>query len=286
MQLPRRSILTAGAAALGAPLFDVARASCPSARGADSRFWFPLGIQSYSLRHFDLQGAIERTQSLGLHYIEFYPGPQLPPDSDAEALAEIKKEVRRHDLELSAFGVVGFSADEKANRKTFELANTLNIRNLSADPSPDSFASLDALVAEFGIRIAIHNHGPGHRYAKIADVAKAVKGHHPWIGACVDTGHFIRSGEDPVQALLDLGPRVFGVHLKDFAEQKAQTKGVLLGAAHLDVRGVFRALDTIDFPVDGAISLEYEERPEDPMADLEQCVAIATEAARAVAAGD
>lgn len=284
MQLARRSLLTTGAAAFVAPLFELARASGRGASSPDSRPWFPLGIQSYSLRHFDAQGALERAQALGLNYIEFYPGPQLPPDSDTAALAELKKSARRHDLALSAFGVVPFSGDRAANRRFFELANVLNIRNLTADPAPDSFESLDELVAEFGIRVAIHNHGPGHRYDKIADVAKAVADHHPWIGACVDTGHFIRSGEDPVQAVRDLGPRVFGVHLKDFAEEQARTKGVLLGAGHLDVKGLLRGLDAIDFPTDGALSIEYEEQPEDPMADLERCVAIATEAARAVVA--
>ena len=35
------------------------------------------------------------------------------------------------------------------------------------------------------------------------------------IGACVDTGHYIRSDEDPVEAIERFGKRTFGVHLKD-----------------------------------------------------------------------
>ena len=66
----------------------------------------------------------------------------------------------------------------------------------------------DALVSEFDVRIAIHNHGPSHRYNKAIDVVNAVKGHHPLIGACADLGHYIRSGEDPVEViklLVELG---------------------------------------------------------------------------------
>ena len=48
---------------------------------------------------------------------------------------------------------------------------------MSADPDPDSFESLDSLVKEFDIRIAIHNHGPTHRYNKALDVLKAIEKH-------------------------------------------------------------------------------------------------------------
>jgi sugar phosphate isomerase/epimerase len=73
--------------------------------------------------------------------------------------------------------------------------------------------------------------------------------------------------------------RLFGIHLKDFAEQKADTKGVILGRGHLDVLGVFKALRKVEFPADGCLSLEYEERPENPLADVRECLAVAADAA-------
>jgi len=133
-------------------------------------------------------------------------------------------------------------------------------------------------VAEFDIRIAIHNHGPNARYDKIVDVLRAVESHDPRIGACADLGHYIRSGEDPVEAIRLFGDRLFGIHLKDFAEQQENTRGVILGAGHLDVEGVFRALKQVNFPADGCLSLEYEENPDNPLDDVRQCYAIAKEA--------
>src|SRR5205823_903548 len=127
---------------------------------------------------------------------------------------------------------------------------------------------------------AIHNHGPGARYDKISDVLNAIKGHHPSIGACADLGHYIRSGEDPVRAINLFKGRLYGVHLKDFAEQKAKTRGVILGRGHLKVDEVFRSLRKVEFPSDGCLSLEYEEKPQDPIDDIKQCLAIAFEAAR------
>ncbi len=63
----------------------------------------------------------------------------------------------------------------------------------------------------------------------------AVEKRDPRIGACADLGHYIRSGEDPVQVVRLLAGRLFGVHLKDFAEKQDKTKGVILGKGHLNV---------------------------------------------------
>jgi sugar phosphate isomerase/epimerase len=152
------------------------------------------------------------------------------------------------------------------------------VKTITADPAPDSFDSLDKLVEEYGIRIAIHNHGPGHRYDKIESVVNAVKDHHKLVGACVDCGHFLRSDEDPVKAIRELGPRVYGVHLKDDVAKGKASKNVVIGSGELDVVGVFKALRAIKFPADGCLSLEYEAKPENPIEDMRACIAVAKEA--------
>ncbi len=68
-------------------------------------------------------------------------------------------------------------------------------------PDNKTFDLLDKLVAEYDVAIGIHNHGPGHRYDKASDVEKVIKDRHPKIGACVDTGHYLRSDENPVEIL-------------------------------------------------------------------------------------
>ena len=103
------------------------------------------------------------------------------------------------------------------------------------------------------------------------------------IGACADLGHYIRSAEDPVRVVNLLEGRLYGIHLKDFAEQQAKTKGVILGKGHLDVVGVFKALRKVNFPADGCLSLEYEENPKDPLADVKECLAVASQSAQKAA---
>jgi sugar phosphate isomerase/epimerase len=181
---------------------------------------------------------------------------------------------------MLSHGVNGFSKNHEANRKLFEFAKKAGVRNITADPSEDSFDSLEQLVAEFDIRIAIHNHGPRARYDKIADVLNAVKNRHANIGACADLGHFIRSDEDPVRAIQLLEGRLFGVHLKDFDAPRGNAKGCILGEGVLDVAAVFKALDQAKFPADACLALEYEENPKDPVADIEKCLAAAEKGAR------
>jgi len=109
----------------------------------------------------------------------------------------------------------------------------------------------------------------------VIDVLHAIEGHDERIGACADLGHFIRSGERPTEVIRLLAGRLYGIHLKDFAEMKENTKGVILGQGHMDVPAVFEALVKADFPADGALSLEYEENPDNPIADIRECVAVA-----------
>ncbi|NBW97129.1 MAG: sugar phosphate isomerase/epimerase [Planctomycetia bacterium] len=231
--------------------------------------------ESNSIRRgYPVDEALKHARDLGFRFVEFYPG-MYPLNSTPEQIAAMNKTLAALGLTISAHGVNGFGGDAAANRKVFEFAKAAGIRTLSADPAPEAFASLDELVKEFDIRVAIHNHGPKHRYNKVLDVLHAIEKHDDRIGACADLGHFIRSGENPVEVIRLLKGRLYGVHLKDFQDMQEKTKGVILGKGHLDVPAVFAALEQVDFPADGALSLEYEENPKDPLADIRECLEVA-----------
>lgn len=276
--LSRLASTTAGVTAGGLVPWSLSP-STPS-WGADeskSSTSLKLGIQLYSLRGYSVDKALQHAKELGFEQVEFYSG-MLPLDSKADEIAKMRAKVKELGLTISAHGVNAFGKDAAANRKTFDFAKTLGIRTITADPTPDAFDSLDELVKEFDIRVAIHNHGPRHRYNQVIDVLRAIEGRDERIGACADLGHYIRSGQKPVEVIRLLKGRLYGVHLKDFAEMKDKTKGVILGKGHLDVKSVFATLVDIGFPADGALSLEYEENPKDPIADIRECVAVARKA--------
>jgi sugar phosphate isomerase/epimerase len=270
-RLSRRSFVAASA---------LAAASLPGrGRAAADGGELNLGIQMYSLRGYPVDEALGHVKDLGLKVIEFYPG-MFPVTDDQAAIDAMKDKVSALGLTMSAYGVNRFTKDAAANRKLFAFAKAAGIPILGADPDPDSFASLDDLVKEFDIRIAIHNHGPTHRYNKAIDVLDAIEKHDRRIGACADLGHYLRSGEQPTEVIRLLAGRLYGIHLKDFAEMQDKTKGVILGQGHIDVPAVFAALEQAKFPADGALSIEYEEHPTNPLAEIRACI----EAARAALA--
>ena len=275
----RRFLALSAAAAAGATLFDVPRVLQAAGLNLADDPWggFPLGAQSYSLREFNTVECVRHIQGMGLHFVEFF-AKHLDPAASDEQIAETQKLLKDADIKISGHGVHGFSKDHEANLRLFQFAKKIGVKVITADPTPDSFDSLERLVADFDVRIAIHNHGPGHRYDKIADVAKAVEGRHKSIGACVDTGHFLRSGEDPVKAVRELGPRVFAAHIKDDVELGRGSKNVVIGKGKLDVVGLFKALKEVKFPADGSLSLEYEANPANPIDDMKACLAVAKEA--------
>lgn len=280
-QITRRNFIGRTAAIGAGVLAGGATGALADTRAQSIRNYggFRMGIQSYSLRAFGVEGALEKIQKLNLHWVEFFRG-HYPVTPDKRKIAEMQALLDKHDIGISAHGVQSFGKDAKANRNMFLFAKWAGIKNISANPSAESFAQLHDLVQEFDIRIAIHNHGPGALYDKAQQTLDAVGKWDKRIGFCADLGHYIRSAEDPIKVVHLLGERLYGVHLKDFAEQKKKTHGVILGKGHLDVEGVFSAMRKVKFPDDGALSLEYEENKEDPIADIEACLAVASKAAR------
>jgi sugar phosphate isomerase/epimerase len=155
--------------------------------------------------------------------------------------------------------------DEGALRRLFDFAKTMGIEVLTADPTPDSFDLLDKLVDEYGIYVAIHNHGPGSRYPGVDSVLKAIQGHHERIGLCYDTGHAARAGDDIVEGVRKIGQRIYGVHLKDV---NAEKRDVVIGTGTLDIKGFLKALKRVGF--NGALMVEYELEPANPVPGIRQ----------------
>jgi len=275
MKFNRRDFLHASAVGLAATTLT---GSIRAADAKDPYLGLKMGIQSYSLREFKAEPAMEQTKSLGLKYWESFGGPtgHLPVTTVPKQIEAYKELLKKHGITLIAYGVVGFDENENAGREKFEFAKLMGIKSLSADPKPDkaTFDLLDKLCAEYDIAIAIHNHGPGHRYNKISDVEKVVKDRHPKIGACVDTGHYLRSDEDPVEAVQRLGKRVFGCHLKDVktieANGKREKHFKIAGEGDLKVVELLKALKALDYQY--CLALEYEENAKNPLPDIEACL--------------
>ncbi len=286
----RRKFLQAAAvSAVGAAYVPaVSQAGEPRQEPAKDAFGgFTVGIQSYTYRQLSFERALEQMQMLGVRNAELYRG-HVPVTATEAQLKAAKTLLEKYQVTPVAFGVERFTKDHVANRRLFEFARRLGVRFLTADPDPDSFDSLDRLVVEFGIGIAIHPHGPQgkqlHRWYSAEEIMKAVR-ERTLIGSCLDTGHLIRSAQEPFNRKLDPAQQVrhmrnrnFGMHLKDHDNKKRTD--VPFGRGVLNVPEVLRALREVNFG--GYIAIEYEANPANPTPDVRACLDALREAVRKI----
>lgn len=259
----RREALRAALAAAGAlALAPHAKADDPPP--ASPYGPFKMGLQSYTLRNFPFAKALELTRELGLNYWESFSA-HIP--IDANTAADSQTAAGKAGVHVVGFGVVRMTADAEADRAIFQFAKVLGVDYLSIDPDPDSFAALDKLTDEFDLPVGIHPHGPGHRWDTIDKISGAIQGHSPRIGLCLDTGHLLRSREDPLRAVEVFDQRIYGVHLKDV---KDATTFTVLGQGDLRIPELLQALARRKYAY--CLALEYEEHPEDPMAEIRACL--------------
>ncbi len=286
-EISRRRFLQAGAATV------VGLAGLPSILRAEDKKddafgGFTLGVQSYCFRNFKIEPALKRTQDLGLHYIEFFQ-QHAPLNASPDQIQALLKMCQDYEITPNCYGVQDFSKNHDANKKVFEYAKALGIKTISANPSKDSFDSLDKLCDEYKISIGIHPHGPMggklHQWYSAEVILEAVKDHNELIGTCLDTGHLIHAAIppfnkklDPAQQIRLMGPRNFGIHLKDHNNQRETDVVFGKDGGVLDVPAVLKALKDVKFK--GHISIEYEAHPDDPVPDMKACIEVFKESVK------
>ncbi len=235
----RRDFVRSGAlvaAALAASKDGFAAAAGGPA--ADEGSAIRLGVASYTFRNFS------RAQMIGF----------------------LKQDYTAAGIKLHAAGTIYFPKDEDADiRSKFEYCKRAGIGVIVAgDPAPETLPRIEKFVKEYDLRFAIHNHGPEDKlWHSPLDVLKAVKGMDARIGCCVDVGHTVRAGTDVVQAIRDVGARVFNVHMKDLANFDKKDSQVAVGEGITPVKKIFEALGAIKYK--GFVDLEYEIHADDPM---------------------
>ena len=98
---------------------------------------------------------------------------------------------------------------------------------------------------------------------------KHVKDHSKRIGACCDTGHWMRSDIKPVEALKKLKGRIISFHFKDLNEYGMKAHDVPWGTGRGDVEGMLAEVKRQG--IKPVFSMEYEH--EYTMHELAECVA-------------
>ncbi|MGE3107975.1 MAG: sugar phosphate isomerase/epimerase family protein [Phycisphaerales bacterium] len=221
-----------------------------------------LGVQAWTFRDRTAHEAIAAARDLNIKYMQCYPGQPLSPESPevkvgADMTAPQRASLRRMlddaGVRAVSFGVVGFSKDQAAARRTFQFAKDMGFETIAAEPDPDAWDLVEALADEFDIRVACHDHPKPSRYWDPVVVLDAIKGRSKRLGFCADTGHWKRSGLDPVKCLEQAGGKVFELHFKDISAGVDKP----WGTGECGAEAMLRTLRAQGFK--GCIFVEYED---------------------------
>ena len=238
-----------------------------------------LGCQAYTFRLFTLFEAIDKVASLGLKYIEGFPTKKLTPDDPEARFVHhaprdvwdaTKAKLTASGVTMSSYGMIGFTNDEAQCRSVFEFVKDMGIGIIMAEPALDALPLVDSLCQEYDVKVALHNHPNPSKYWSPDIVLDACKGRSDYVGVCADTGHWMRSGLNPLDCLRKLEGRVISLHLKDLERYGEGAHDVPWGSGEGNVPAL---LDEIRRQgADPLFLIEYEYNWENSLPDVAECV--------------
>lgn len=196
-----------------------------SQKTPDALGW-QLAAQTYSFRLFTFEEALRKADSVGVRYVQAFPGQRVGGGIEGTMdyhMSPAKRDsvlhlARNRGITVVSYGVVSPRSDNDW-RQLFEFAKGMGIKQFASEPEPEFIPLVSSLADEYKINVAIHNHPRPSRYWNPDTLLKYTAGYSNRLGACADIGHFVRSGLDPVAMLQKLQGRVFELHMKDLHEK-------------------------------------------------------------------
>jgi sugar phosphate isomerase/epimerase len=228
-----------------------------------------LGLASYTLRKFNLDEVIKISKRLGLSSIAL-KSMHMPLESSAEDIKGMADKVRSAGLKLYGAGVIYMKTKQEADN-AFDYASHAGLEMIIGVPNHELLPQVNELVKKHNIKLAIHNHGPGDDlYSSPNDVYAKIKDLDKRIGFCIDIGHVVRIGQDPVPMLEKYKDRLYDMHMKDMDKAQPEGKPVEIGRGVIDIPKVVKTLNKIKYQ--GYVGFEYEKDGDDPVPGLAESV--------------
>lgn len=234
-----------------------------------------LAIQTWTLNNMTVFDALDTIQKLGVKYVEIYPGQKLGgglegsfgPGMTEPTRDKVKAKLKACGITLVNYGVTGASG-EAGWKNLMAFAKDMGIETIVAEPAEHDLAMIDKLCNEYGVNVAIHNHPKPSHYWSPSILLNALKGCSKRIGACTDTGHWPRSGLDPIQCLRQCEGRIISLHMKDL--KMPEKYDMPWGTGDNKAAKMFAELKRQGFK--GVFSIEYERHSPELLQNLKQCV--------------
>ena len=258
---------------------DVSAAAVGKGAPSAKKLGWELCLCAYSFNALTFFEAVDKAKALGLTSIEGFDWQKLSPAKtgvqigsamSAADRADAKKKLSDTGVKMPSLYCRALKAEDSA-RETFEFAKEMGIQALVAEPPFEAYDMLEGLCNEYEINLAVHNHPAPSQYWNPETTAKVCKGRGPRIGSCADTGHWTRSGFNPVEALAMLKGRVINLHLKDVSEFGVKEAGcVPWGTGKGKIEGILKELHGQGFK--GAFGIEYEPYKPENFELITECV--------------
>ena len=270
----RRAFLgTAAAAAAGTTLGPSTRlgAASPAGSAPPGGGRLNLGLASYSMREFKLDQALDMAKTLGVTSMTF-KDVHIPQTDPPETTRAIAAKIRAAGITIIGRGTLTLPNDPDKIKKVFDYAKNAGFPLIYVDPDPAAMDTIEQMAKTYDIRVAIHNHGPEQKnWPRPQDAYAAVKSRDKRLGLCIDIGHTLRTGVDPVQACRECKDRLYDMHVKDLKVKTDKDSQTEVGRGVIDFPGLFRTL--IDIGYRGQVGLEYEINAKNPLPGMIESMA-------------
>jgi sugar phosphate isomerase/epimerase len=230
-----------------------------------------LGVASYSLREFPLDQALEMAKKLGVQYMTF-KDVHLPRTDPPETTRALRAKIEAAGITIMGGGTITLPNDPAQIKKDFEYAKNAGFPLIFVAPDPAALDTIEQMAKTYDIKVAIHNHGPEDKHwPRPHDAYAAIKSRDKRMGLCIDIGHTLRTGADPIEACREFKDRLYDMHVKDLAVKTDAKSQVEVGRGVIDFPALFRTL--LDIGYQGQVGLEYEINAKDPFAGMNESLA-------------
>lgn len=243
-----------------------------------------LGCQVYSFNRFTFDEAVKKNAQTGCRFFEAFPGQKLTKDGgnvgpgmNKEQKKTFRSILNDNGCVCTTFGVAG------SGRAEFEFCAEMGIGVLNTEPGFDKLQEVSQLCEEYGVRAALHNHPKPSIYWDYKTVLEKLKDCSPMVGACADTGHYMRSDINPMEAIKALKGRIVGFHFKDLNKYGAGAHDVPWGTGQANVAEILKELADQKFK--GCFSAEYEHNWDNNVPEITESVKFFDKTAKEILLG-
>jgi sugar phosphate isomerase/epimerase len=251
------------------PLAEPDRSATALAERSGGRL--KLGLASYSMREFPLDQALAWAKLMDVKYMTF-KDVHVPRTDPPEATRALRAKIEAAGITIMGGGTITIKNDAAQIKKEFEYAKNAGFPLIYVDPEPAALDTIEQMAKTYNIRVAIHNHGPENKnWPRPQDAYAAVKSRDKRLGLCIDIGHTLRTGTDPVAACRECRDRLYDMHVKDLATKTEKESQVEVGRGVIDFPGLFRTL--IEIGYQGQVGLEYEINAKAPLPGMIESMA-------------